>query len=96
MDKKIDWIIHCCANGYCEECGEVESGFLPFLCNAHTHGMVRYGHMDFQLVLRLRRQVLRVIIPDKYNHFPEEPNCMPPYCLQLLETDDLYMGGQKL
>lgn len=42
------------------------------------------------------RQVLRVIIPDKYNHFPEEPNCMPPYCLRLLETDDLYMGGQKL
>ena len=37
MGKKIDWIIHYCANGYCEECGKVEIGFLPFLCNAHTH-----------------------------------------------------------
>ena len=42
------------------------------------------------------RQVLRVIIPDKYNHFPEEPCCMAPYCLQLLETDDLCVGGQML
>ena len=41
MGKKIDWIIHYCANGYCEECGKVEIGFLPFLCNAHTHGMAR-------------------------------------------------------
>ena len=42
------------------------------------------------------RQVLRVIIPDKYKHFPEEPCCMAPYCLQLLETDDLCVGGQML
>ena len=62
MDKKIDWIIHCCANGYCEECGEIETGFLPFLCNAHTHGMERYGHMDFQLVLRLRNEEIMYIL----------------------------------
>ena len=62
MDKKIDWIIHCCANGYCEECGKVEIGFLPFLCNAHTHGMARYGHMDFQLVLRLPNEGIMYIL----------------------------------
>lgn len=36
------------------------------------------------------RTVLRVIIPDKYNVFPEEERCMPVYRLQLLDTDDLY------
>ena len=36
------------------------------------------------------RRVLRVVIPDKYNVFPEEENCMPVYRLQLLDTEDLY------
>ena len=133
---KIDWIIHCCANGVvCEECKKVETGFLQYACNAHTHGMERYHHMDFQMVLYLPfeeigrilntlglrvqtgerfhdgdlvsgiyedcdiwldeyeetgRRVLRVVIPDKYNVFPEEENCMPVYRLQLLDTEDLY------
>ncbi len=135
MQKRVDWIIHLVANGACDECGKMEMGFLPYLCNAHTHGMEAYGHMDFQMVLRtsnqeicrilntlgLRvqagerfhagdfvsgiyedcdirldafeetgRQVLRVIIPDKYNVFPEEERCMPVYRLQLLDTEDLY------
>jgi len=133
---KFDWIIHLCANGVvCDECGEVVKGFLPGTCNAHTHGMEKHHHMDFQLVLALPvkeiarilntmglrvqagerfhdgdlvsgiyedcdirldeyeetgRTVLRVIIPDKYNIFPEDENCMPIYRIQLLETDDLY------
>ena len=135
---KIDWIIHCCANGACDECGIVETGFLPNTCNAHTHGMEKYCHMDFQMVLFLPpeeimrilntlglrvqagerfhdgdmvsgiyedcdirldeyeetgRTVLRVIIPDKYNVFPEEENCMEVYRLQLLETEDLHRKG---
>lgn len=54
MDKKINWIIHYCANGaVCADCGKVETGYLPFTCNAHTHGMERYGHKDFQIVLDL-------------------------------------------
>lgn len=137
MNRKIDWIIHLVANGACDECGSVENGFLPYLCNAHTHGMQKYRHMDFQMVLWLPeeeigrilntlclrvqagerfhagdsvsgiyedcdirlyefwetdRQVLRVIIPDKYNVFPEEEHCMPPYNFQLLGTDELYIG----
>lgn len=136
---KIDWIIHLCANGIpCEECGKVENGFLSQTCNAHTHGMEKYHHMDFQLVLALPveeiarilntlglrvqagehfqngdlvsgiyedcdirldeyeetgRTVLRVIIPDKYNVFPEDGCCMPAYRVQLLKTDDLYREG---
>lgn len=54
MPRKIDWIIHCCMNGgVCARCGKVEDGFIPYAVNAHTHGMERYGHKDFQLVLRL-------------------------------------------
>lgn len=136
---KIDWIIHLCANDIlCEECGKVENGFLPQTCNAHTHGMEKYHHMDFQLILALPvkeiarilntlglrvqagehfqngdlvsgiyadcdirldeyeetgRTVLRVIIPDKYNVFPEDGCCMPAYRVQLLKTDDLYREG---
>ena len=133
---KIDWIIHCCANGVvCDECKKLETGFLQYACNAHTHGMERYRHMDFQMVLFLPpeeigrilntlglrvqagerfhdgvlvsgiyedcdirlneykengRTVLRVVIPDKNNVFPEEENCMPVYRLQLLDTEGLY------
>lgn len=133
---EINWIIHCCENGACD-CGQVESGFLPYTCNAHTHGMEKYGHRDFQLVLNLGhreimrilntlglrvqagerfkdgdmvsgiyedcniclkiyeetgRRVLRVIIPDKYNRFPENPLCTQPYPLQLLPTDMLCLN----
>lgn len=48
MNQKIDWLIHLVANGACDECGEVETDFLPYMCNAHTHGLERYGHLDFQ------------------------------------------------
>lgn len=33
--------------------GKEETGFLSYTCNAHTHGMERYGHPDFQIVLSL-------------------------------------------
>ena len=134
-NKKIDWIIHLVANGVeCEDCGEQEHSFHAYLCNAHTHGMEKYHHMDFQMVLHLPaaeicrilntlglrvqkgeqfydgayvsgiyedcnirlqefeetgRKVLRVIIPDAKNIFPENTDCAEPYNLQLLETDEL-------
>ena len=56
MSKQIDWMIHYCANGVCDECGKAEEGFIPYACNAHTHGMEKYGHMDFQMVLHLPLQ----------------------------------------
>lgn len=134
MRTKIDWIIHCVANGACDECGTVENSFIPYACNAHTHGMARYNHPDFQLVLNYPHQeiarilntmglrvqsgerfkagdlvegiyldcpvrldeaeecgrtVLRVVIPDKYNVFPEDERCMERYRIQLLPTDAL-------
>jgi len=121
MPKKVDWIIH----------GVCDGQFVNF----HTHGMEKYGHMDFQMVLpyphkelcriintfglkvqdgerfkdgdlvkgiyeecdvRLNefeetgRTVLRIIVPDKYNHFPDEVGCEYPYTIQILPTDFLF------
>ena len=134
MQTAIDWRIHLC--GY--ECWESrrETGFLPYLCNAHTHGMEKYHHPDFQVVLNLSipeicrilntlslmvkrgyrfhdgelvysiyedcpvrlseftesgRKVLRVVIPDRYNQYPENPECDHPYWFQQFETEKLYV-----
>lgn len=35
------------------------------------------------------QKVLRIVIPDKYNRFPEEKECMEMYKVQLLKTEDL-------
>ena len=35
------------------------------------------------------RTVLRVIVPDKNNRFPDEPGCEYPYFIQTLPTDFL-------
>ena len=142
MERKIDWIIHYVANGaVCEKCGRVENGFINGFCNAHTHGMEKYRHPDFQLVLDFEareicrilntfgcaaqngsrfhdgqyvtgiyedcavklleyeecgRKVLRVIIPDKANRFPDERDCELPYAMQLMETDayNLFAGHE--
>ena len=132
---EIDWIIHMIGNGvYCAECGKVENSFPEYICNAHTHGMAKYHHPDFQMVIHTEpelmgyvlnefgirvqsgqqfkagdlvegifldcpvrldefeecgRKVLRVIIPDGKNRFPEDPACDYPYSLQLMPTDQL-------
>ncbi|MEE1503104.1 MAG: DUF4262 domain-containing protein [Acutalibacteraceae bacterium] len=132
---KVDWIIHYICNGArCADCGEVESGFINYACNAHTHGMENYNHLNFQVVLNfgpnevgrilntlgLRvqagekfkdgdmvkgiyedcdvrltefeetdRKVLRVVIPDQLNTFPDEKDCMWPYTNQALKTEQL-------
>ena len=36
------------------------------------------------------RKVLRVVIPDKYNRFPEDECCMDTYRIQLLKTEALH------
>lgn len=136
--RKIDWVIHYVSNNaVCEVCGKRESNFIPKTCNAHTDGMYKHDHMEFQLVLDMGPQeimrilntfglmvldgrrfhdgefvsgiyedcdvrlskyleegkpLLRVIIPDKYNIFPEDKACMDVYRLQLLPTEELYLN----
>ena len=136
MARKVDWVIHAVVNGLpCHLCGKTPTRLLPNCCNAHTHGMAKYDHMDFQLVLNfppheiarilntlgLRvqdgeqfkngdlvvgiyedcdvrltefdedgRTVLRVVIPDTKNRFPDNPECSYPYTVQALPTDALF------
>ncbi len=133
---KCDWIVHLCMNGVvCSECDKEETGFLQYACNAHTHGMEKYEHQDFQMVLSYppkeimyilnslgfrvqagerfssgdyvsgiyldcdlkliefeesERKVLRVIVPDKFGRFPDDPLCMEEYRHQLLPMSELY------
>ena len=132
---KIDWVIHFIGNGVvCQDCGKAENHFPQYICNAHTHGMAKYNHPDFQLVLHMSdenigyvlntlglrvqagerfragdliegifedcpvrldafeetgRQVLRVVIPDGKNRFPEDAACAYPYSFQTLPLDVL-------
>lgn len=52
MGKKVDWIWHYVANGIpCSLCGKSETGFPDYICDAHTHGMDKYGHPEFQVVV---------------------------------------------
>lgn len=63
MEREVDWVIHFIANGVvCEECGEMEQGFIPNACNAHTHGMDKYRHPDFQLVIQYPLKIVGYIL----------------------------------
>lgn len=51
-DKKLDWDVHYISNNVrCSECGKVEKAFPDYICDAHTDGMGKYGHLDFQVVI---------------------------------------------
>lgn len=140
MKKEIDWVIHYVANGVkCSVCGEEENGFPQYICDAHTHGMDRYKHPEFQVVLnygmdevgrllntmgcRVRdgerfrdgdlvkglyedcdillrempdcngKALLRLIIPDKQNRWPEQAE--EPYTYQMIATPALCIGSNN-
>lgn len=138
MKAKIrcDWIIHAIVNGEkCAISGRTIDSMIEGSANIHTHGLEKYGHKDFQLVLPYERKtygyilntlgmrvkngerfkhgdyvkgifedcdvrletfeesgrdVLRVIVPDENNIFPDESDCNLDYRVQLLETEQLY------
>ena len=49
---KVDWIIHIVRDGICDCCGEIhDDSFLPGMCDAHTHGLDKYGSLELQFVL---------------------------------------------
>lgn len=59
MNKPVDWVILLEANGCeCVECGKVENNFIHGYCNAQTHGMYKYGHPEFQLVLQMKPEMI--------------------------------------
>ena len=60
---EIDWIIHFIGNGvFCPDCGKIENGFPHYICNAHTHGMEKYGHPDFQVVIHMSTQNIGYVL----------------------------------
>ena len=64
-EQKIDWIIHHVVNGVaCDCCGKVEDSFPEYLCNAHTHGMGKYNHLDFQIVLAMPPELIGHLLND--------------------------------
>lgn len=64
-NQKIDWIIHFVVNGAeCDCCGKTENSFPEFLCNTHTHGLEKYGHLDFQVVLAMPPELIGHLLND--------------------------------
>ncbi len=58
-----DWTIHLDANVICyDDAGEDKIIFPAHICNAHTHGMSQYGHMDFQMVILAPAQVIAYVL----------------------------------
>ncbi len=52
MNQQPNWMIHYVSNySVCEICGLAESRFPDRICDAHTHGMYQYGHLEFQVVI---------------------------------------------
>ena len=50
--KKADWIWHYVSNNaVCQECGDTEHGLPEYICDAHTHGMNKHGHLEFHVVV---------------------------------------------
>ena len=41
-------------------------------------------------------KLFRVVIPDAYNHFPDDKDCENYYNLQHLDTEDLYVNKQNV
>ena len=138
--KRPEWDIHLVTNGaVCKECGSIEDNFIDNACDAHTHGLDQYGHLELQIVLNYTPHIicyilntlgnnirngtrykagdkieglfadcpirldaakdcegvdiLRVIIPDKFNRWPEDPACMVTYKHQILPLEQLYISG---
>ena len=67
--KKANWVIHYILGDY----------ELKGLVNIHTHGMERYDHLDFQLVLPLGKQeaasLLNTICIEVQNGRRFQPGC---------------------
>ena len=40
------------------------------------------------------RKVLRIVLPDSHNIYPESPDCEAPYSYQHMETDALHISSR--
>ncbi len=52
MNNAVNWIYHYVSNNAkCDICGEKENKLPDYVCDAHTHGMNKYSHLEFQVVI---------------------------------------------
>lgn len=55
----LNWIIHLVANDVeCDICKKSTKTFKDGLINAHTHGMNKYNHPEFQIVLGITAETI--------------------------------------
>lgn len=60
---EIDWTIDIITDGKCDVCGKYHKDiFVPYICDARTAGLDKYGHMEFQFVLKLRIELICEIL----------------------------------
>ena len=59
----------------------------------YVEGIYEDCRVRMKEFIECNRRVLRVIIPDKHNRFPEDKDCTYPHTVQLLDTEQLMKGG---
>ena len=58
-ENEMDWVWIYVANGMpCLCCGKIEYPFPNYICDAHTNGMDKYGHLEFQIVIDFGPQIV--------------------------------------
>ena len=57
--NKYDWEIHFVANDVeCECCGKKIEILRKYMCDAHTHGLDKYGSPELQIVLNVPLELI--------------------------------------
>ena len=63
-----------------------------FKAGDYVKGIFRYGDARLEMFEESGRDVLRVIVPDPNNLFPDEEDCCSIFSHQLLPTEELYLS----
>ena len=66
MKKSIQELIciHMVTDGTCEKCKGAGNSFHKYMCDAHSHGMDKFGHRELQMVLLIDPKLIASSICD--------------------------------
>lgn len=64
MRKPIEELIyiHMVTDGTCEKCKGEGNSFHKYMCDAHSHGMDKFGHRELQMVLLIDQKLIAYAI----------------------------------
>lgn len=63
QNNLFEWLVIATMNGEkCSICGKKANEFKPGLCWFNTHGLFRFGHPEFEMVVQLHPQVMARIL----------------------------------